>query len=143
MGDKVALRDFRDSDFAALVELWRAAGVGNPARGDSLEAIEKTLAAGGRLLLLEDESGGIAGSVWLTDDARRLYLHHMAVAPERQGRGLSKLLMDAAVAIAAERKLQMKLEVHRGNARAIALYRKYGYDFIGDYEVMLRRTIGA
>jgi [ribosomal protein S18]-alanine N-acetyltransferase len=141
MPDDVTLRDFRDEDFTALGELWTATGVGNPARGDTLENIKRTLAAGGRLTLLVKD-GRIAGSVWVTDDARRLYVHHMAVAPDLQGRGLSKPLLESAVRTAKERNLQMKLEVHRDNVRAIALYKKYGFDFIGDYEVMLKRGIG-
>lgn len=135
------VRDFRDEDFPGLGLLWDATGVGNPARGDSLESIHRTTAMGGRLVVLED-AGRIIGSVWLTDDGRRLYVHHMAVSPDRQGQGLSKLLMKAAVETAAERNLQMKLEVHRENARAIALYRKFNFEFLGAFEIMIKRSIG-
>ena len=137
----LTLRDFKDSDFDSLGTLWASTCVGNPARGDSLESIHRTLQAGGRLLVLEAE-GVVAGSCWLTDDGRRLYVHHMAVIPEMQDRGLGRRLLEKAVAIAAERGRQMKLEVEAGNERAIHLYRKLGFDFIGDYEVMLRRSIG-
>jgi len=134
-------RDFVEGDFPSLTGLWEVTGVGNPARGDSLDSLARTLAARGRLLVIED-SGAVAASVWLTDDGRRLYVHHMAVLPALQGRGLGARLLAAAISIAAERGLQMKLEVHHDNVRAIALYKKFGFDFIGDYEVMLRRKIG-
>jgi len=102
------------------------------------------------MILVMDESGGTGGgetreiiaSVWLTDDGRRLYVHHMAVLPEWQGRGLGKRLMGVSVAIAAERGLQMKLEVARDNERALALYKRFGFEGLGDYEVMIRRRIG-
>jgi len=139
----VALRDFRPDDFAALAALWSVTGIGNPARGDSLESITRTLERGGRLIVAEQE-GSLVGSAWLTDDARRLYVHHMAVEPERQGRGIGARLMEKAVAVAAERGLQMKLEVRRDNLRAVALYRRFGFDLIGEeYEVMIRRSVGA
>lgn len=135
------LRDFIDADYASLGELWAATGVGNPARGDSLESINRTLAAGGRLLVLA-AGGRVVASCWLTDDARRLYVHHMAVTPELQGKGLGGRLLAKAVEIAAEKRLQMKLEVHHGNARAMGLYKKYGFEFLGDYDLMVRRKIG-
>jgi ribosomal protein S18 acetylase RimI-like enzyme len=135
------LRDFTEADFDSLGRLWAATGVGNPARGDTLDSIRRTLASGGRLLVLDD-GGEVVGSCWLTDDARRLYVHHMAVAPALQGQGLGARLLEKAIDIAADKGLQMKLEVHHDNARAIALYKRLGFDFIGDYEVMLRRAVG-
>lgn len=135
------LRDFEDGDYEGLAALWSASGVGNPARGDGIESIHRSLESRARLLVLA-EGELIIGSVWLTDDGRRLYVHHMALLPDEQGKGQGGLLMKAAVEIARERGLQMKLEVHRDNARAIALYRKFGFDFIGAYELMINRSTG-
>ena len=141
--------DFADSHFSSLLRLWRESGVANPSRGDSLESIRATLVRQGRLFVIVRPAGAKAGdseevlaSAWLTDDGRRLYLHHMAVLPSLQGRGLGRRLMVAAVALAAERGMQMKLEVHRENRRALALYRDFGFEGLGDYEVMIRRMNG-
>lgn len=135
------LREFTDADITSLEELWTATGIGNPARGDSLDVLHKSFAAGGRLYLLESK-GALVGSLWLTEDGRRLYLHHMAVLPAFQGRGLSKRLMAAALARARERGLQIKLEVSEDNARAIGLYRKYGFETLEGYRTMVRRSVG-
>lgn len=132
------LRDFAEEDFGSLSELWAAAGIGNPARGDGLESVRRTLARDGRLLVLAS-GDRIVGSAWVSDDGRRLYLHHMAVLPELQGRGLGKRLMEAAVGVARERRMQMKLEVSEANAGAIALYRKYGFETLEGYRTMIRR----
>ncbi len=132
------LREFAEEDFSSLSELWTETGIGNPARGDSLESVRRTLARGGRLLVLASEDR-IVGSAWISDDGRRLYLHHMAVRPTLQGRGLGRRLMEAAVAVARERGMQMKLEVSEANAVAIALYRKYGFETLEGYRTMIRR----
>lgn len=134
----IELRDFRDLDFPSLTTLWEESGVGNPVRGDSLESVRRTLSRGGRLLVLA-LGERIVGSAWVSDDGRRLYLHHMAVLPELQGRGLGKRLMEAAVSAARERGMQMKLEVSEANAGAIALYRKYGFETLEGYRTMIRR----
>ena len=136
--DDCVLREFEEGDFASLSELWTATGIGNPARGDSLETVQSTLSRGGRLLVLAAE-GRIVGSAWISDDGRRLYLHHMAVLPELQGRGLGKRLMEAAVGVARERRMQMKLEVSEANAGAISLYRNYGFETLEGYRTMIRR----
>lgn len=140
------IRDFSDAHFDSLLRLWSESGVANPSRGDTLASIHATLARQGRLLVIVKAAGEeaaeteeVLASAWLTDDGRRLYLHHMAVLPSLQGRGLGRRLMEAAVAMAAERGMQMKLEVHRENRRALALYRDFGFEGLGDYEVMIRR----
>ncbi len=136
--EECVLRDFEEGDFGSLAELWTETSIGNPARGDSLEVIRRTCSREGRLLVLASGER-IVGSAWISDDGRRLYLHHMAVRPELQGRGLGKRLMDAAVAVARERGMQMKLEVAEANSGAIALYRKYGFETLEGYRTMIRR----
>jgi len=136
-----AVRPFAAADYPAVADLWRRTGLDAPGRGDDLATIERTLAAGGRLLVLEVD-GAVAGSAWLTGDGRRRYLPHFGVAPERQRQGLGRLLLDAALAAARDLGLQLKLEVHRDNAAAVALYRQAGFARLGDYDVYLRRDLG-
>jgi ribosomal protein S18 acetylase RimI-like enzyme len=40
---------------------------------------------------------------------------------------------------ARESGLQIKLEVHKNNAIARQLYEKYGFKFLGDYDVFIVR----
>lgn len=133
------VRDYRPGDFAGISELWAQTGMSSPQRGDTAEVVERTLRLGGRLLVLAGASGEIAGSSWLTSDGRRLYLHHFAIAPLLQGRGLSKQLLDASLRVGRETGLQVKLEVHRDNVKAIRLYRRAGFSRLGDYEVYIIR----
>jgi ribosomal protein S18 acetylase RimI-like enzyme len=138
--DSVILREFGEEDFDSLAGLWTLTGIGNPARGDDLECIRRSLECRGSLLVIACKSD-IIGSLWLTDDGRRLYIHHMAVHPDWRRQGLARRLMETARAEAGARRLQMKLEVHRDNAGAIALYRAFGFETLGEHEVMIRREI--
>jgi [ribosomal protein S18]-alanine N-acetyltransferase len=133
---------FGEEAFRAIARIWDATGVGNPARGDSFESVSATLAHGGRIFTVVAD-GAIVGACWITDDGRRLYLHHMAVAPEHQGKGHAKALMEKALSYARERRLQMKLEVHEDNVRAKRLYREYGFEPLGGYEVFIRRDLSG
>ena len=61
-------------------------------------------------------------------------LYSMATAPEAQGRGIGRALLQAAEAAALDRGAAiMRLEVKPDNAAAIALYRQAGYAEFGVY----------
>ena len=118
--------------------------MGKPERGDNLETILKTIKFGGFLLVMYDvETSVLIGTSWLTNDGRRLYLHHFGIDPAYQGKGYSKPLVEESLKIAKQKKMQIKLEVHRNNKNAIGLYKKYGFGYLGDYDVYIIREINA
>lgn len=137
------VRDYREEDFPALMQLWEATDMGGKKRGDDEDIIEDTLSYGGKLLILEDDDAGLIGSSWITTDQRRLYMHHFAILPKFQGKGLSHLLMDKSMEFVVETGLQVKLEVHRDNKIARALYASYGFKYLGDYQVFIIRDLNT
>lgn len=140
----VLVRSYEEKDFPGVADLWGQTGISTPGRGDTADVIRETLTHGGRLLVLEEKVGGtVIGTSWLTNDGRRLYLHHFAIAPEFQGRGLSKPLLRASLRIARKTGLQIKLEVHRDNRRAVNLYSNAGFRRLGDYDVYIIRDPGG
>jgi len=139
---KVRCRDYQAGDWAGIKELWMATGLDNPLRGDNAAMIERTLAQGGRFLVLAAEGGGpLAGSVWLTQDGRRFYLHHFGIRPDLQGQGLGRRLLAEALDAVRPAGLQVKLEVHRDNVRAQNLYRRRGFKPVADLDVLMLREL--
>lgn len=136
------IRDYWAADYPHVADIWERTGMSTPGRGDSAEVIENTLRRKGRLLVLvEEESKTVVGTSWLTNDGRRLYLHHFAIDPKFQGGGLSKPLLRESLQIAKEIGLQVKLEVHHDNEKAISLYKDYGFKRLGDYDVYIIRDL--
>ena len=134
-----ALRwDFSPEMFREVEKLWSETGVGRPERGDDYAQVERTLAAGGRLIT-QWEGERLLGAAWVTHDARRAYVHHMAVRPDRQNRGIGRRLLAAAVEAARELGLQAKLEVHADNAGARKIYEEAGFRPLEGYISMIRR----
>lgn len=125
--------------YTTIVSIWDKTGISNPARADSFDSIQRTLEHGGILLLayIEDK---LVGTIWLTNDYRRLYIHHMAILPEFQNQGIGRSLLQEAITIADSQVLQAKLEVHSGNAAALHLYRSMGFQVLDGYLVMIRRN---
>jgi len=142
MSDRYLIRDYRDADWAAVEELWTATGMGGAHRGDTAAVVRRTLDGGARLLVMEETaSRTVVGTAWLTHDHRRSYLHHFGILPAYQGKKLANDLMAASLAAAKEMGLQCKLEVHRENVRAVTLYKKYGFNCLGDYDTYIIRKI--
>ena len=136
------IRDYWAADYPHVADIWERTGMSTPGRGDTAEVIENTLRRNGRLLVAVDKaSDTVVGTSWLTNDGRRLYLHHFAIDPEFQGGGLSKPLLRESLQIAREIGLQIKLEVHPENERAINFYKKAGFQRLGDYDVYIIRDL--
>jgi len=142
MKNEFVIRDYKHNDFPEIFDLWLETGLATPKRGDDESVIKKTLINGGRFLVLENtQNGKIAGTSWMTVDARRTYLHHFGISPEYQGKGLSKILMDETMEIAKKIGYQTKIEVHQTNKVALNLYKKYGFKYLGDYDVFIIREM--
>jgi ribosomal protein S18 acetylase RimI-like enzyme len=136
----LVITELTDVQFQTAALLWELSGVGNPARGDTFEAVQNTLANGGRLIIVYSDEVAV-GTVWLTHDFRRLYIHHMAVHPEHQNQGYGKLLMQSAMQVAHELQLQAKLEVHPDNLPANKLYAQFGFEALDGYRIMIKRKV--
>jgi ribosomal protein S18 acetylase RimI-like enzyme len=138
------IREYSDNDYAEVTQLWESLGLGGAHRGDDEHIIRRTIEMGGKMLLLIfKDSNAIVGCSWLTVDGRRTYLHHFGIHADYQGNGLSKILLDASLRLAATYGMQIKLEVHNGNAKALNLYKKSGFIYLGDYDVYIIRDIST
>ena len=138
----INIRNYKPEDYNGLMHVWQQTNLSTPNRGDDENTIEKTLSLGGKLLIMEDVSNNkIIGTSWMTTDGRRLYIHHFGILPEYQGKGLSKLLLSESNKFAIKLGQQFKLEVHKDNHIAKKLYKNYGFQYLGDYEVFIVRDL--
>ena len=136
----IVTRDYREGDYASLLQLWNATELAQPERRDDAAVINRCNALGGRLLVMEDPSTGeIIGSSWMTWDGRRVYLHHFGIHPDWQNRGLGTKLARASLQWVSRYGRQVKIEVHRDNMAAIRLYKKLGFLAFADYDIYMIR----
>ena len=134
------IKNYNKSYYNQIINIWEDLGLGSKERGDNNRVIEKTINSGGKfLVLVNSDNDEVIGTSWLTNDARRIYLHHFGIKKEYQNKGYAKLLLKASIDYAKEKKLQIKLEVHRNNLKAIELYKKYGFKKLGDYLIFIIR----
>jgi ribosomal protein S18 acetylase RimI-like enzyme len=136
------IREFREGDFDQVARLWIETGMGSTARDDNKKTILDSIGLGGRMLIMEEKATGmICGTSWMTFDGRRIHLHHFGILPSFQGKKLADLLLDESLRFVKEKGCQVKLEVHNTNAKAISLYKKHGFEYLGDYDVYIIRDL--
>jgi len=76
--------------------------------------------------------GMVVGYVCLMSLFEEAQILDIAVAPEQRGRGIARLLMELACAVAREKKAEvLTLEVRASSAAAIGLYRHAGFRQVG------------
>ena len=134
----MAIRDYRPEDFPLVEALWKETGIYTAERGDTAEMIIRCNQAGGRFLVLEEDSSrAVAGTSWITWDQRRLYMHHFAIKPTLQGKGLGRALALKSLEFARQKNAPMKLEVHQANQAAINLYKSLGFKVFEGYDIFM------
>lgn len=124
--------------YEKIRRLWVLTDIERPERGDVWEVALETLKKGGAILSLW-EGDAVLGALWITDDGRRLYLHHMAVHPDHRRKGLGRRLLKEGLAMARRLGRQPKLEVHETNLGARELYSSEGFTDLEGYVVMINR----
>lgn len=130
---------YSQDDFLEVDELWTLLKMGGAERGDNSSVINATLQNGGVLFIMRIENR-LIGTAWLTNDMRRLYLHHMGIHPDFQNKGLGKQLLGHCLNWAKAQCLQIKLEVNPANLFAVKLYENSGFKRLGDYDVYIIRS---
>ena len=120
VGEDGAVRD------VVLVAYERYVAVIGRAPGPMLDDYVARIAAG-QVWVLED-AAGIAGVLVLEDGPDRFLLDNVAVAPDRQGLGFGRMLLDFAEAEAVRRGWgAVTLYTHALMAANIAIYAARGY----------------
>jgi ribosomal protein S18 acetylase RimI-like enzyme len=100
----------------------------------SRRSLRHFLVAASAEVMVAEHDGRIAGCavVLFRPNSLIARLYSIAVAPRSAGRGLGPALLSAVERAAlAKRRQTLRLEVHVRNHRAIARYRKAGYQLCG------------
>jgi len=125
------IRKGERADLDALVELEHGVFATDHLSRRSLKHFLRSPTAE---VIVAEHDGRLAGTAIVLfrprSDVARLY--SIAVAPHMSGRGVGRMLLEAAEAAAVGRdRCAMRLEVHETNAAAISRYRKSGYKEFG------------
>ena len=124
---RMRIRPFERADANAVIQLWAAADLVRP-WNDPQRDIERKLAADPELFLVGEHASLVVATAMVGYDGHRGWVHYLAVAPEAQGRGHGRALMQhAEQLLTALGCAKLNLQIRAGNAGALAFYRTLGY----------------
>lgn len=89
----VIRRQYTTQDCDAVRDLWLRAGL-ELRPSDTKEELEKKLQRDPELFLVAEEEGEIIGTAIGAFDGRRGFIYHRVAAPEHQGEGIGKALIE-------------------------------------------------
>lgn len=122
------VRDFRETDRAALVALWETCGLTRP-WNDPNDDIDRAIAAREATILVGYARDQLIGSVMAGHDGHRGWVYYLAVDPAQQGRGLGRELMEeAGLWLLSRGAPKLELMVREGNDRAAKFYEALGFE---------------
>ena len=121
------IREYLDTDEAAVISLWRDCGLVVP-HNDPAKDIARKLAVGRDLFLVGTAGEGIVASVMGGYEGHRGWVNYLAVSPDCQGRGYGRQMMTAIEERLLERGCpKLNLQIRSGNQAVADFYRAIGY----------------
>lgn len=124
---ELTIRPFAPGDEAALIALWARCDLIRP-WNDPRKDIQRKLGLQPELFLIGQRDTELVASVMAGYEGHRGWINYLAVAPEYQGQGLGRLILDHA-----EERLRelgcakINLLVRATNDKVIAFYERLGY----------------
>ncbi|MCY1670128.1 GNAT family acetyltransferase [Novosphingobium sp. SL115] len=124
----ITIRVAEPADRESLVALWEAAGLTRP-WNDPRADFDMALGRDRSTILLACENKAVSGSVMVGFDGHRGWVYYLAVAPEKRGFGIGRMLMlEAEQWLKAIGCPKIQLMVRGDNNVARGFYAALGYD---------------
>jgi ribosomal protein S18 acetylase RimI-like enzyme len=124
----LVIRTFANDDEAAVVALWRAAGLTRPWNDPHADVARKRTVQP-ELFLVGELAGEIVATAMAGYDGHRGNLYYLAVSPAHQRCGYARALMaDVERRLEALGCPKLNLMVRHDNTVALGFYQRIGYD---------------
>ena len=121
------VRTFQDSDEAAVIALWEAAGL-TRSWNDPRKDIERKRTVQREWFLVGTHDGAVIASIMIGYDGHRGWINYLAVSPAHRLRGHARTLMRGAERLlAAAGCPKINLQIRTSNSSVIEFYKAIGY----------------
>ncbi|WP_423921752.1 GNAT family acetyltransferase [Frigoribacterium sp. 2-23] len=122
------IRVFDEKDTAAVVALWRAAGLTRP-WNDPYADIRRKQQEQPDLFFVAEVADDLVGVILAGYDGHRGWIHYFAVSPDHRREGIGRaLLSHAEQALARRGCAKVQLQVRPDNLAVLDFYEAAGYE---------------
>ena len=124
---ELILRAYNSSDETAVVELWNRCGLivpwNNPQRDIALKIEFQP-----ELFLVGESDGKVIATIMAGYEGHRGWLNYLAVAPEYQGQGIGRRIVEEAIdRLQATGCPKINLQIRASNQDVIKFYQRLGF----------------
>lgn len=125
----LSIRHAGPQDEDMVVGLWRACNLVANYNDPGADFRFATMGSNSAVLVAEDVAGRICGSVMVGHDGHRGWLYYVASAPEVQGRGIGRAMVEAGERWLEKRGVpKVQLMVRHTNTTVVPFYEHLGYE---------------
>lgn len=128
MDEDALVRAYCEKDRHGVVEIWNLVFADDPPWSEPNAVIDTKLTVQPDLFLIAELEGKVIGTALAGFDGVRGWVHHVAVHPDFQRRGIAASLMTAAEA--GLKKMgcrKLNLQVRATNTSVLAFYEELGF----------------
>jgi ribosomal protein S18 acetylase RimI-like enzyme len=123
------IRSAVPQDEPGLVELWRVCDLVASYNDPAEDFRFAKAGACSDVLVGEDETRGIVGSVMVGHDGHRGWLYYIAARPDARGSGIGRQMVQAGEAWLRRRGVvKAQLLVRETNTKVVSFYERLGYE---------------
>lgn len=130
----MSLSTLTEDQYGSAVSLWEAAGLTRP-WNDPMDDLVRAVNGQTSTVLGWTMQGGLAATAMVGHDGHRGWIYYLAVAPEKQGRGLGRMMMAACEQwLIQHGAVKAQLMIRTTNESVGSFYDHLGYE-ISDVQV--------
>jgi ribosomal protein S18 acetylase RimI-like enzyme len=130
------IESFSMDQYDEIVEIWRKSGL-SIGSSDTKQQVNRMLQRNPNLFLIGRIDNIVAGVVMGGFDGRRGYVHHLAVDPKFQKRGLGRLMMKELMKRFREMGVhKVHLFIEKYNKEVISFYESLNWEIRDDLIMM-------
>lgn len=131
------INEMGEGDFPDVHHLWISVGF-DLTLSDSFDEVKKMIKFNPGLCLVgRNNQGKLIGAVLGGFDGRRGWIHHLAIDPSYQRKGLGrKIIIELIGRFKLKNVVKLKLEILESNKDVIDFYKKMGWDFRSELVTM-------
>ncbi len=125
----LTIRSAVPEDETEIIELWRSCELLASYNDPGVDFRFAQAGACSDVLVGQDRSSGIVGSVMVGHDGHRGWLYYVASAPHMRGKGIGQQMMLAAEEWLRQRGVvKVQLLVRETNTKVVAFYERLGFE---------------
>lgn len=123
------IRTMKITDYQQVYDVWTSCrGMGLNSIDDTQEGIDRFLKTNPATCFVAEEADRIIGVILSGHDGRRGYIYHTAVHPEKRGKGIGRMLVDASIqALKKDGITKTALVVFTRNAQGNRFWQEQGF----------------